>query len=183
SATFLKAGAEDIAIKTAQTSEAIKATDVNKLALTDAINRISGNQSLSGNPDIKLVINSLTGKIPLDLQTPVPAFDDQRSRIIATAVGELDNGTVIADFFLPYRVSSDFPGIEFVLPKIPPVFTAKASCTTPEGNAQVKVKVKGGTAPYDIAVDEGGFDALGASLILAAGTHALKVRDAQGIES
>src|SRR5262249_43296165 len=96
---------------------------------------------------------------------------------------ELSAGTVIADFFLPYRVSCDCPGIQYVLPKLTPNFTVKVECTNPDGTATATVDVKGGVAPYDIAVDQVGYQALTGPLQLRAGTHALTVRDAEGTES
>jgi hypothetical protein len=182
SAAGTKDGTADVAIRTAQVSEAIKNAGINKLALTDAVNRISSNQFLNQDADIKLILGSLTGKIPIGPKKATGP-DDPASRIIATTVDDLDNGIVIADFFLPYKISSDCPGIEFVLPKLSPSFTVKAGCTDADANASVKVQVKGGVAPYDIAIDEGGYDALGAALVLQSGTHTLRVRDAEGLES
>ena len=66
-------------------------------ALTDAIGRISTNQSLALNQDINLVIGSLTGRIPiLDPTLPVRGLPDQAAQIIAQAVDELADGTVIS---------------------------------------------------------------------------------------
>ena len=182
SSSPLRAAAADTTTRITQVTDAIKSVDVNTLAITDAINRVSGNQLLSENPDIKLILGSLTGKVPI-VPTMRPGLDDAASKIIAAAVSELSNGTVIADFFLPYKISSDYPGIEFVLPKIPPSVSATAGCTNSDGNASVEVSVKGGEPPYDIAIDNGNYDALGAGLVLPVGAHTLKVRDAEGLES
>jgi hypothetical protein len=172
------------AVSIAQIADAMAGANVKTLALTDAINRISSDRTLAQNPDINFVIGSLTGKIPIvEGIAPVHGLEDRASKIIAAAVNELANGTVIADFFLPYRISCDCPGIEFVLAKSVPSFTAKAACTSSEGIASVSVRVKGGIAPYDIAIDQGGYQALGKTLSLQAGTHNLKIRDAEGTES
>ena len=160
-------------------TDAIKSVDVNTLAITDAINRVSGNQLLSENPDIKLILGSLTGKRTLNVRKNRPGLDDAASKIIAAAVSDSSNGTVIADFFLPYKISSDYPGIEFVLPKIPPSVSATVDCTNSDGHASVEVSVKGGEPPYDVAIDDGNYDALGAALVLPTGAHILKVRDAE----
>lgn len=158
-------------------------TDIKTLALTDAITRISSNKTLTENPDINFIIGSLTGKIPIFGGNAPGQLDDQASKIIAATVSELADGTVIADFFLPYQVSCDCPGIEFVLPKSAPSFTANAACTNSDGFASVTVTAKGGTAPYDISVDQNGYQALGETLSLHVGTHTLTIRDADGIES
>ena len=159
-------------------------TDIKTLALTDAINRVGSNKILADNPDVNFILGSLTGRIPIfGGNAPVQTPDDQASKIIAAAVNELADGTVIADFFLPYQVSGDCPGIEFVLPKTAPSFNADAACTNSDGIASVTVTAKGGTAPYDISIDQNGYQALGETLSLRAGTHTLTIRDADGIES
>jgi len=150
--------------------------------LRQAITRISNNRSFAQNPDIGLLIGSLTGKIPI-VNIPSLNLDDPSAQIISQAVGELGDGTVIADFYLPYRISGDVPGMEFVLPKTPPTFTVDMGCTGPDGNASVAIDVKGGVPPYDVAVDQNGYQGLNGPLPLAAGTHSLKVRDAEGVES
>lgn len=176
-------GAVDINTKMAQLSGELKNLDVNQFALSDAINRLSSNQALLQNPDIKLVLGSLTGNIPHAPKKPGQGIDDPAAEIIASAVNALDNGTVIADFFLPYKLCSDVPGIDFVLPKIPPSLSTKIGCTNSDGNASVEITVKGGVQPYDLAVDGGTYDALRSPQLLPAGTHTLKVRDAEGLES
>jgi hypothetical protein len=178
------ARAVDRDVTVSQIADMAARTDVKALALTEALDRIGSNRLLTGNPDINLLIGSLIGKIPLfGENAPRQTLDDEASRIIAAAVNELVDGTVIADFFLPYLVSCDCPGIEFVLPKSAPSFNTDAACTNADGIASVTVTAKGGTAPYDISVDQGGYQALGETLSLRAGTHTLTLRDAEGIES
>jgi hypothetical protein len=152
--------------------------------LISAINRIGSNKFLSEHPDVRLVIDSLTGKAPLFLaDPPLASLDDPSSRIIATAVGELEDGTVIADFFLPYRVSCDCPGVQYVLPKPNPTFTTEVACTNPNGVAAVTVVAQAGVAPYEVSVDDADYRALDGALGLTVGVHSLKVRDAEGTES
>jgi hypothetical protein len=154
---------------------------MNKLALTDAINRITSNQILASNPDISFVLGSLTGQIPIfDVDPRLPGLTEQASKIISTAVNELADGTVIADFFLPYLISPDYAAMQFVLPVTAPTFTAEIGCATPDGIAAVTVKAAGGVSPYEIKIDDAGYQSLGDVLPLKVGTHALTIRDVQG---
>jgi hypothetical protein len=169
----------------AELADAIQGADVKTLALTDAINRISSNRNLSQDPDVSLLLGSLTGRIPL-LEGRIPArgLDEPATRIIAAAVNELSHGTVIADFYLPYRISGDVPGMQFVLPKEVPNLAAKASCTNPDGIASVTVDARGGESPYDIAVDEDAWKPLTTTTVsLSVGSHTLRIRDAAGTQS
>src|SRR6185503_18425174 len=110
----------------------------------------------------------------------LPGLDEASTKIIATTVSDLAGGTVIADFFLPYRVSGDFPGIQYVLPRQAPTFAVNVGCTDAGGNAPVVVDVKGGMAPYEISIDQGAYQALNSPLQLSAGVHSLMLRDAEG---
>lgn len=159
--------------------------NIQKSALADAINRISSNQAFALNPDISLVLGSLTGEIPIfGPGRPVPGLGASAAKIIAEAVNELADGTVIADFYLPYSVSCDCcTAVQFVLPLRPPTFSTQVGCTDANGTATVAVKVKGGVPPYDVDIDKSGYQALGDSLSLNTGTHSLTIRDAEGIES
>jgi hypothetical protein len=162
----------------ASTASAAAATS----SFTDAINRIGSNKVLAENPDINLVLGTLTGRIPITVGGQT-GLDDASAKIIAAAVGELSDGAVIADFYLPYRVSCDCPGIQYVLP--PPVvsFSADVACTDAAGSAAVTVTPKGGTDPYDVSVDGAVYQALSGPLQLKTGVHSLMLRDAAGIES
>jgi hypothetical protein len=148
--------------------------------IIEAINRIGTNRALIENPDVNVLIGTLTGKRPI-FTTGGP--DDAATKIIATAVGELADGTVIADFFLPYRVSSDCPGVQYVLPKQSATFTTSVGCANSDGFAPVTIEAKGGVAPYDVSVDQGAFQALSGPLQLGAGVHSLVLRDAEGTET
>src|SRR5262249_4888405 len=77
------------AILTETDSANVAAAGVNKMALTDAINRISSNQILATNPDIGLVLGSLTGQLPIfEISPAVHGLTDQAAKIISTAVKE-----------------------------------------------------------------------------------------------
>ena len=154
------------------------------LALSDAIKRISSNQSFALNPDIGFVLGTLTGDVPLfDANLPLQGLSAPASEIIAKAVSELPDGTVVADFFLPYLISPDYAAMQFVLPNTPPMFSADIGCPDAGGTATVTIKAKGGTAPYEINVDKGGYQALAETVALKSGAHTLTIRDAEGMES
>lgn len=155
-----------------------------RFALSDAIRRIGSNHLLAQNPDINLVLGSLTGKIPIFVgERPTHGLDEASSKIISAAVAELADGEVIADFYLPYRVSCDCPGIQYVLPKSPPTFTATVGCTDPSGSAGVTIDARGGVGPYDVSVDQGAYRGLSGPLHLQVGTHSLRLRDAESTEA
>jgi hypothetical protein len=163
-------------VSAAETREAATAR------VLQAIGNLRADRSLSGNADVHLIVDWLGGQ---DVSSPgkgAQPSDDPASGVIDAAVGQLDVGTVIADFFLPYRLAGAGPGIEYVLPRLPPAFTATAGCSTANG-ALVTIEAKGGVPPYDVAVDGGAYQALTGPLQLAVGEHSLKLRDTAGTET
>jgi hypothetical protein len=156
----------------------------NPSRLARAIGNLSANRNLLQNEDLSVVVDWLAGRAPVAaLGGDVRFAGDPAAGVIGKAVGELEAGTVIADFFLPYRVSGGGPGIEYVLPKVPPTFTSAVGCTAPDGHAAVTIDTKGGVPPYDVAVDGGAWQALAGPLSLAAGDHGIMLRDAAGAET
>ena len=100
------AAAEANKLSIAEMADAVRGVDVKTLALTDAISRISSNRNLTQDPDVSLLLGSLTGRIPLfEARIPARGLDEPATRIIAATVNELAHGAVIADFYLPYRIS------------------------------------------------------------------------------
>jgi hypothetical protein len=163
---------------------AVTANFSNIQGITAAINRISNNSSLALNPDIGLILGAVSGQIQsADVGTPAVNPSDPLAAIIATAVAGLVDGTVIADFYLPYRVSSDTVGVQCVLPKIPPHFSYKVSCPNADGFAPVNITATGGLPPYEIKIDAQDYAPLGGAFNLAGGAHTLTVRDAEYAES
>jgi hypothetical protein len=152
-----------------------------------AIGNLSANRNLLQNDDLHLVVDWLSGRVPIGPRLPVgggPRVEgDPAAGIIGKAVGELDTGTVIADFFLPYRLGGAGPGIQFVLPRVPPTFTVAVGCTAPDGTASVSIDAKGGVPPYDVAADGGAYQPLSAPLSLPVGNHSVTLRDAEGAET
>jgi len=150
-------------------------------AVKEAFSRISTNKTLAVDPDIRLILGAFTGQAPdftinLPPKTPADAIIDQ-------AVGELAEGTVIADFYLPYLCSSDCQPIQFVLPKSPPTFTVQIACANQNDQAEVTVTPEGGQPPYSVRVDSQDYQPIAGVLVVSAGTHTLTVRDQEGTES
>ncbi|GFO54786.1 hypothetical protein GMSM_17930 [Geomonas sp. Red276] len=150
--------------------------------LSDAIDRVSANQKLMSDPNLQFLLGTLTGKGPSFGTGPIHTVSPT-DVIIEEAIAEIDDGTIIADFFLPYLVCSDCPPIQFVLPKVPPTFTLQADCTSANGQAQVTVKAAGGVEPYSVKVDAQGYQPLDGALTLNAGPHTITLRDAEGVEA
>lgn len=149
-----------------------------------AIQRLSGDAKMALNPDIGLIVQSLNQVMPeLEAFAPLAGIDTEAAKMIAATVSELSDGMVIADFYLPYRLSGDGLSIEYVLPRDAPAFIAEVGCTNADGLAMVALNIKGGVAPYDVAIDNGAFATLSGALPLAAGAHMITIRDSQGTES
>jgi hypothetical protein len=151
--------------------------------LSAAFTRLQSKQDVMLNPDFQLIFSELTAQLPL-LNTSVldviqsTAFDE----IMDETISEFNDGTVIADFYLPYRFNADGQAIQFVLPKIPPTFTVKIGCANADG-ALVTVTPEGGLPPYFIKIDTAEYQLLGETLRLDSGEHTLKIRDSEDSES
>jgi hypothetical protein len=157
-------------------------TPVNTEAMSAALGRISANEELSADPDVRLLLSKLTGSAP-DRRVKLPGRGGvSASKIIQQAVDELADGTIIADFYLPYLVSSG-GGVQFVLPKPPPTFTLTIGCTNADQQAEITLAPEGGMPPYSYKTDENEFQPLKGSFLLSAGEHQVVVRDAEAGES
>lgn len=151
-------------------------------ALSGALSRMSKKAEYAEDADIKLLFGALTGRVPDFKKTSGPLSD--ADKIIDATVGELADGTVIADFFLPYLCCSGCPSVQFVLPKIAPTFTVQMACTSPNNQAEVTVTPKGGEGPYSYRLgDADVFLPLTGTLMLPVGTHTLVIQDSAGTES
>jgi hypothetical protein len=157
---------------------------IKEAAVLEALISIRKNPLLVRDKDIQLLLGVYTGMVP-DLNVAfLPEAEAGEKNIITKTVEEMADGTVIADFFLPYICCSDCAPIQFVLPKIPPVFTVVITCTNNANQAEVTVKPEGGVLPYSVKVDSQPFVVLGTNnLSLAAGAHTLTIKDAEGTES
>ena len=151
--------------------------------LSRAFFRISKNQFLSDNEDVRLVMGALFGVVPPKSTGKPLAQDDAITKSIAEAVSKLANGTVIADFYLPYLYNSGAAPVQFVLPKVKPAFTYEVGCTNETKQAEVTLKLIGGVPPYSVSVDGGGYAPLDGPLSLGTGSRKITIQDAETIES
>lgn len=164
-------------------ADRVAATEINRTVLADTFARIGANPQLLTNPDIRWLLGTFTGLIPdINLALP-PTPNDEASTIIAATVANLANGTVIADFFLPYRCGADGSAVQYVLPVPPLGLTVELGCTDPKGTAEAKLTPQGGMAPFTYQLDNQPFRALTGTLQLAVGDHTLVIRDSAGAES
>ena len=114
---------------------------------------------------------------------------DEPQDVYAAALRQLAAGTVLADLCLPERCASDCSAVQtFLVPPVekppagPPTLRAKLGCTSAKSVAKVALSASGGTPDYELRVDGGEPRALAGALEveLAAGTHVLELRDAEG---
>jgi SprB-like repeat protein len=152
--------------------------------ISGALNRLRAKKDLVIDPDIQLIFTELTGQIP------TPTFTGGRDKIsqdaekiFADTVNQLADGTVIADFFLPYLCCSDCAPVQFVLPPPPIGFAVELGCTKADGRAEATITPQGGAAPYTIQLDNGAFQPLTGKPALAVGDHTIVIRDSAGVES
>ena len=110
-------------------------------------------------------------------------FPFPRPDVYSDAVAEVEDGAVIADFFLPYICGPDCATVQYQLPPDRFQVTTSMGCTNGDGNAEVSVQAPGASGSLSVRVDQGQFQPLTGPLLLAAGDHALVVRDSAGAES
>ncbi len=156
-------------------------TTVDNSVLAETIERITANDNLIADPDLRFLISNLTGKGPSFGRRPKPL--SPADAIINQAINEIDDGAIIADFYLPYLVCSDCPPIQFVLPKLPPTFTLQVACTSANNQAEVTIKPKGGVAPYSVKVDQQDDQPLDGTVVLNVGSHTISLRDSESVEA
>ncbi|PTM13420.1 MAG: hypothetical protein DA408_06835 [Bacteroidetes bacterium] len=135
--------------------------------------------SAAGAARQEILVPSETSSLVIDLANPTGSTG---------TVGRFANlavGTVIADFYLPYRCCSDCEPIQFVLPKSPPTFSwEQVGCTNPNRQATVLIMPAGGTPPYDYSTNSGlNWNALGEEPLLLDNGTLIQLRDAEGTES
>ncbi|MDD1617183.1 MAG: hypothetical protein LUQ28_12025, partial [Methylococcaceae bacterium] len=152
-------------------------------AMSAAFTRLQSKQNFVLDADFQLIFSELTGHLPLLNPSVLDAIQNTAfDEIMDDTISEFTDGTVIADFYLPYRFNADGQAIQFVLPKIPPTFTVNIGCANADG-ALVTVTPKGGLSPYSIKIDTGEYQSLGETFTLASGEHTLRIRDAEDSES
>lgn len=142
--------------------------------LEKALGRLRQKDRLADDPDLGFIFRELTGKVLLPTKRPAGVYAD--------AVAALDEGTVIADFFLPYRCGAGCATVPYQPPTRLPV-TTTSTCTDGNGSAEVTVTTTGATGAVSLQVDGGSFEELSGPRVLGEGVHTLVVRDSVGAES
>jgi len=132
-------------------------------------------------PDIQLIINEMSKQhVPTEVGIVRGVHVKTADKIIAQTVNEFADGTVIADFYLPYICCSDCSPIQFILPKAPLNFNVNIDCTNPDDHATINVTPTGGIAPYKIKINTADFIDLKSDILLSAGKYTLIIRDVEG---
>lgn len=153
-----------------------------------ALTRVKENVELVENPDIQDLLK-LVNRLPRVVSAPTEVSTTSVieattvNKIITSTVDAMPDGTVIADFFLPYLCFSECSPITFTLPKPSPYFTYTIQCPNSEGLTEVTLKPEGGLSPYSFKVDDQEYQPLDKSLMLKVGKYNLTIRDAEGTES
>ncbi|WP_026552442.1 hypothetical protein [Arthrobacter sp. H20] len=147
--------------------------------LSNAFDRLQYDPRLAGNPDVQLVYKAFTGNV-LVYRGAVSKFSEQ---VYLDAIAGLPDGSVIADFFLPYGCCSDCQPIQFQLPQTRIRVSAGKACTDAEGRADVTLTTEGTSGSLSVQVDGGRFEETTGSLLLDVGEHTIVIRDATGSES
>ncbi|NEW84056.1 MAG: hypothetical protein GZ094_17045, partial [Mariniphaga sp.] len=132
-------------------------------------------------PDIQLIISEMSKQIVKpDFEIGKGIRIKTAEKIIAETVNEFADGTVIADFYLPYICCSDCSPIQYIMAKDPLNFSVNIGCTNAEKGAKVIVTPWGGTAPYKIKINNEDFKDQAAELLLTTGKYTLILRDSEG---
>ncbi len=156
--------------------------------LSEALINIQRDGKLLANPDIQSLFVELLGFTPGAFTTGGKATPNEAlEKIIGDTVSGLENGTVIADFFLPYICCSDCAPVQYVLPQASLALAVTLGCTSQAGSAEslavATLTPQGGTAPYTMKVDTGNFVPLTGTVNLTPGQHTIIIRDSAGAES
>jgi len=177
---------KELLVNTGSAFQFTREATVDTKAVSNILGRMKETAKFAGDENFAALFTELTGTLPI-FNKPIFFPVGSAKQVIDTAIEGLSNGTVIADFFLPYAVcSSDCSPVQFVLPKTPPSFTVEIRCTDLSGAAQVIITPQGGEAPYSYRVGEAGeFTPLedGTVLSLKVGAHTLTIQDGAGVES
>jgi hypothetical protein len=154
--------------------------DEDKIELLDnAFARLPYKAQLAEDPDLQLIYKIVTG----NLLVPKIARPKVARHVYLDAVARLADGTVIADFFLPYACCSNCPPIQYQLPPARIRVSPHAGCTNVDGFAEVTLTTEGAAGAVSVSVDGGVFQESTGGLLLGAGQHSVVVRDAAGNQS
>lgn len=147
--------------------------------LSAVLGRLPYKAQLAEDPDLRLLYQLTTGTVLV----PRPPVSSTAEEVYLDAIAGIPDGTVIADFFLPYACCSDCPPIEYQLPPARLRVSTTQTCTGADGSAEVTVTATGASGSPSVQVDGGAFHELGGALLLGVGNHTIVVRDAAGTES
>lgn len=162
---------------------------IDKYIYDKSFNELAKDLTISKNPNFINIFQLLRGEPVTLIDTIVKPDLSPLERILAATEADLPNGTVIADFYLPYSFNSNGTPIQFVLPPPPVVFSMDVGCTEEingkEAIANVTIKTQSGTGPFSVKVDGAEFNTAwnGTFVPLAPGPHRIILRDAAGVES
>lgn len=153
-------------------------------AISIAFSRIQTNTEMLVDPDIQLFINEFSKKLPSkDFIIDRGIRLKTAEKIISETVNEFSDGTVIADFYLPYICCSDCAPIQYILPAPPLSFTVRLGCTNENGVAEAFISSDNGSAPFNYQLDGQPYELLNNSILLSSGEHTIRLRDSNGAES
>ena len=147
--------------------------------LGDALARFQYKGELANDPDLQAVYQIVTGNVLVHK----PPVSKVAQDVYLETIAKLADGTVIADFFLPYECCSDCAPIEYRLPSARLRVSTSKACTNVDGFAEVTLTTEGASGSLSAQVDEGAFEELTGTLLLDVGEHTIVVRDAAGNES
>lgn len=163
----------------ASNAERIPASVTNARALA-AAERLRNNPALVADDDLQWLLETVTGR-PFQ---PEIVATSHWNKLLDAVVGQLPDGSIIADFYLPYLCCSDCAPVQFVLPKSPPTFELEIGCTNPNHQAEVSVIPLSGKAPYQLQLNDQAYEPLtDKPLILNEGVHRIRIIDADDSES
>lgn len=148
-------------------------------AMRRAVERLGSDNRYAGDADVQILISALADNTA-GVVTPGPAAF--ASTPIADFANEIANGTVIADFFLPYRCGGE-GCIQYVLPLPPLGLSVALGCTDEKGNATATLTPEGGMQPVSYQLDGQPYKKLDGPVTLSAGDHTIAIRDSAGSES
>lgn len=152
-------------------------------SIAESIKRLSTKPLFREDKDFLHLIEAFTGKVP-DFRVPPVLIANPADEIIRKTVDNIKDGTVIADFYLPYLCCSDCSPIQFVLPVPPLDLAVDLGCTDPtKGTAELALEPMGGKKPFFYQLDQQPFKELTGKLELTQGSHTIKIRDSAGSES
>ncbi len=157
------------------------ATDTSE-TITKAFERLQvKGDAAQVDPDIQLIISEMTKQIVKpDFEISQGIRVKTAEKIIAETVNEFADGTVIADFYLPYICCSDCSPIQYVMAKDPLNFSVNIGCNNSDKGAKVIITPWGGTAPYKIKINNEDFKDQATELLLTTGKYTLILRDSEG---